>query len=47
MFFKIGVRKSFANFIGKHLCWIPFLIKPQGKGPATLLNRDSSTGAFL
>ena len=24
MFFKIGVLKSFANFTGKHLCWISF-----------------------
>ena len=29
MFFKIGVRKNFANFTGKHLCWSPFLIKLQ------------------
>ena len=21
MFFKIGVLKNFANFIGKHQCW--------------------------
>ena len=27
MFFKIGVLKNFAIFIGKHLCWSLFLIK--------------------
>ena len=27
MFFKIGVLKDFANFTGKHLCWILFLRK--------------------
>ena len=26
MFFKIDVRKNFANFTGKHLCWRDFLI---------------------
>ena len=29
IFFKIGVLKNFANFIGKHLCWSLFLIKLQ------------------
>ena len=24
MFFKIGVLRNFANFIGKHLCWSIF-----------------------
>ena len=24
MFFKLGVLKNFANFIGKHLCWSLF-----------------------
>ena len=24
MFFKIGVLKNFANFLGKHLCWCLF-----------------------
>ena len=27
MFFKIGVFKNFAIFIGKYLCWSTFLIK--------------------
>ena len=35
---KKGVLKNFANFLGKHL---------EAWGPATLLRRDSSTGAFL
>ena len=34
MFFKIGVLKHFANFIGKHLCWSLFLIKLQASVPA-------------
>ena len=25
MFFKIGIPKNFAIFIGKHLCWVLFL----------------------
>ena len=29
MLFKIGVRKIFANFTEKHLCWSPFSIKLQ------------------
>ena len=29
MFLKIGVLKTFANFIGKHLCWRLFLTKLQ------------------
>ena len=33
MFFKIGVLKNFANFIGKHLCWSLFLIKFKKKTP--------------
>ena len=37
MFFKIGVLKNFANFIGKHQCWSIFLIKLQ---VWTLLKRD-------
>ena len=47
MFFKIGVLKNFANFIGKHQCWSLFLIKLQAWRPATLLKRDSNTGVFL
>ena len=35
MFFKIGVLKNFANFARK---------QPR---PATLLKRDSKTGAFV
>ena len=47
MFFKIGVLKNFAMFTGNHLCWNFFLIKLQPWRPATLLKRDSNTGAFL
>ena len=31
VFFKIGALKSFANFIGKHLCWSLFLKNLQGE----------------
>ena len=47
MFFKIGVLKNFANFIGKHQCWNIFLIKLQAWRPSTLLKRDSNAGVFL
>ena len=30
MFFKIGVLKNFANFIGKHQCWSIFFNKVAG-----------------
>ena len=29
MFFRIGVLKNFANYIGKHQCWSIFSIKLQ------------------
>ena len=32
MFFKISVRKSFANFTGMHLCWSAFLKNLQSEG---------------
>ena len=47
IFFKVGVLKHFANFIGKDLCWSLFLIKLQARMFVTLLKRDSNTGAFL
>ena len=47
IFFKIGVLKNFAKFTRKHLWWRFFLIKLQTWRPATLLKRDSNTGAFL
>ena len=46
MFFKLVALKDFAIFTGKHLCWSLFLIKLQAWRPATLLKRDSDTGAF-
>ena len=42
MFFKIGVLKNFANFKGKHLCWILFLII----SPATLFKKRLKHGCF-
>ena len=47
MFFKLGVLKYFAIFTRKHLYRSLFLIKLQAFKPATLLKRDSNTGAFL
>ena len=44
---KKVVRKNFAIFTGKHLCWSLFLIKLQDFRPATLLERNSNTGVFL
>ena len=47
VFCKKDVRKNFANFTGKHLCWSFLIIKLQVFMPATLLKRDSNTGIFL
>ena len=44
MFCKKLVLKNFANFTGKHLSWIIFLIKLQAFRLATLLKRYSNTG---
>ena len=46
-FFKIGVLKNFANFIGKHQCKSIFLIKLLVWTPGTLWKRDSNRGVFL
>ena len=42
-----AVLENFAIFTGKQLCWSLFLIKLQAFKLATLLKRDSNTGAFL
>ena len=47
MFFKLGVLKNFAIFTRKHSYRSLLLIKLQAFKPATLLKRDSNTGAFL
>ena len=46
-FVKKGGLKNFANFTGKHLRCILFLIKRQDFWLATLLKRDSNIGVFL
>ena len=46
IFFKISDLKNFANFRGKRLCWSLFLIKLLVWTLATLLRRDSNTGAM-
>ena len=46
IFFKICVLKNFVIFIGKHLYWSFFLIKLYTFMNATLLTRDTNTGAF-
>ena len=43
MFYKKGVLKNLANFIGKHLCWSLFLIKLQSWRSGILSKRDSNT----
>ena len=47
LFYKKVVLKYFAIITEKHLFWGLFLIKLQAFIPATLLKRNSSTGAFL
>ena len=47
VFYKKGVPRNFAKFIGKHLCQSLFFNKVAGPRPATLLKRDSGTGVFL
>ena len=47
MFFKIDVLKNLAMFTEEHLCWSYFLIQLQGWRTTILLQRDSSTNAFL
>ena len=42
-----GVLRNFANFTGKHLCRSLFLKNLQAWRSASLLKRDSSTGASL
>ena len=39
MFFKIGVLKNFAVFIGKHLCWSLFFNRVADFRPATILKK--------
>ena len=46
-FFKKSVRRNFANFTGKRLCWSLFLIESQALRPAALLKRDSNTDILL
>ena len=41
MFFKMDVLKIFANFTGKHLCWILFLIKLHALRPPERLQHRS------
>ena len=45
MFYKKAVPKYFAIFVGKNLFGVSFLIKLQTWRPATVLKRDSNTGA--
>ena len=42
-----GVLRNFTKFTGRHLCQNLFFNKVTGLRPATLLTRDSGTGAFL
>ena len=47
MFFKVGVLKIFAIFIGKHLRWGLFFNNSAGLRPATLTKSDPNAGVFL
>ena len=47
MFYEKAALKTFALITGKHLCWSLFLVVLQAFRPATLLKKDSNTGAFL
>ena len=38
------IRKSFANFTGKHLCWSLFVKNLQAEGLQLYLKKDSNTG---
>ena len=46
-FYKNGAFKNFAKTTEKNLCRGLFFNKASGRGPATLLQRDSSIGVFL
>ena len=46
MFFKIGLLKSFANFLGKHQCWSLFSIKLQGWKGLELYYKETPTLVF-
>ena len=45
IFLKIGTLKSFANFIGKYLCWSVFLKNLQAKG--LQLHKKTPTQVFF
>ena len=44
---KKAVLRNFGKLTGKHLCQGLFFNKVAGLRPATLLKKDSGTGAFL
>ena len=44
---KKGVIRNFANFLGKHMCWSPFLTDLKAFRPALYKKRDSNADAFL
>ena len=47
VFCKIGVRKCFTKFTGKHLCQSVFLVKLQVRNLQLYFKRDSATSDFL
>ena len=47
VFYKKALLNNFVIFRVKQLCWSLFLITLQTFRPATLLKRNSNTGAFL
>ena len=46
-FCKKGVFKTFGKITEQHLCRGPLFNKDSGRGPATLLQRDSIIGVFF
>ena len=47
VFYRKGVLKNFAKFLGKHECRSLFLHEIAGFEPLMLLKRDSGTGVSL
>ena len=46
MFYKNGVPKDFAKFVGKHLCLSLFINKVAGLKPATLFKKETLARVF-
>ena len=47
VFMRKAVLKNLKILIEKYLCWSLYLVDLQAYKPATLLQRDSNTNAYL